>query len=43
MLKEAVSELNKQNICENNQSPLPGNTVFVKYHAQEGGLTPTPC
>jgi len=22
---------------------LPGNKVFVKYQAQEGGITPNPC
>jgi len=30
-------QINKQKVCENNQSPCEGNKVFVKYQAQGGG------
>jgi len=32
-------QINKQKVCENNQSPCKDNKVFVKYQAQ-GGFNP---
>jgi len=38
-------QINKQKVCENNNLLCADNEVFVKYQAQEGGLTQTlhPC
>jgi len=35
-------QINKQKVCENDQSPCEGNKVFVKYQAQGGFLPPKP-
>jgi len=35
-------QINKQKVCENNQSPCEDKKIFVKYQAQGGALTPNP-